>query len=73
MTGYRYGENWKESSEKILQIITNDPFLSALAISEKIGISSRAVEKQLAKLKEKGIIERVGPDKGGHWEIKLDE
>jgi len=36
------------------------------------GISTRAIEKQLDKLKQKGIIRRVGPDKGGHWEIIED-
>lgn len=24
----------------------------------------------LAKLKKKGFIRRVGPDKGGHWRLK---
>jgi ATP-dependent DNA helicase RecG len=39
-------------------------------MAETIGITERAVEKQLAKLKEKNIIDRIGPDKGGYWELK---
>ena len=27
------------------------------------------LEKKIAELKAKGIIRRVGPDRGGHWEI----
>jgi len=42
-------------------------------MAEIIGITERAIEKQLAKLKEKEIIDRVGPDKGGHWKIKLQQ
>lgn len=30
-----------------------------------IGITQRAVEKQIAKLREEGRIRRIGPDKGG--------
>jgi ATP-dependent DNA helicase RecG len=34
-----------------------------------IGISSRSVEKQLAKLRVENKIKRVGPAKGGQWEV----
>ena len=27
------------------------------------------IEKHLRKLREQGLIRRVGPDKGGHWEV----
>jgi ATP-dependent DNA helicase RecG len=27
------------------------------------------VEKQVSKLRKDGRIRRVGPDKGGHWEV----
>jgi len=40
-------------------------------MAQKIGITERAVEKQLARLKEKDIIDRIGPDKGGHWKINM--
>ena len=32
-------------------------------------LSKKTVEYNMEKLKEKGIINRIGPDKGGHWEI----
>ena len=48
-------------------IINGNPTVKKL--SEKIGITSRAVEKQLASLVEKGFIKREGSPKGGHWEI----
>lgn len=44
--------------------------LSAAALAEKIGISAKAIEKHLASLKADGIIERIGPAKGGHWRVK---
>ena len=31
-------------------------------------IAPRNVQEHLRKLQEQGVIHRVGPDKGGHWE-----
>ena len=33
------------------------------------GIKDRAIKKQIEKLKIQGRIRRIGPDKGGHWEV----
>ena len=35
----------------------------------RAGISRRAIAKTIAKLQAEGILRRVGPVKGGHWEI----
>ena len=64
----KFGDNQK-SSEIILELLKENPKLSAKKLSEKIGITSRAVEKQLASLVEKGFIKREGSPKGGHWEV----
>jgi predicted HTH transcriptional regulator len=34
-----------------------------------LGISERAVEKQVRNLRESGRLRRLGPDKGGQWEV----
>ena len=68
----KFGDNEKSSektSEIILLMLKENPKLSAKKLSEKIGITSRAVEKQLANLVQKGLIKRIGSPKGGHWEI----
>ena len=65
----RMKEGSEKSSEKILSLIRENPKISAKEISEIIGISSRDVEKNIAKLKEKGFLKRVGPAKGGYWKI----
>ena len=38
-------------------------------LAKKLGINASAVQKHLDALKVKSVIKRVGPDKGGHWEI----
>jgi len=59
------------SSEKIIELIFGDQYITASEMAEVIGNTERAVEKQLAKLKEKDIIDRIGPDKGGYWKINV--
>ena len=36
-----------------------------------LGITLRQCERILASLKQKGLIARVGANKGGHWKIRL--
>ena len=59
----------EKSSEKILRQLLAEPTLSAKALAEKLRVSSRAVEKQIELLKKAGSLRRVGPAKGGHWEV----
>lgn len=63
-------EKPRKSREKIVALLSEDGKLSAAALAEKIGISAKAVEKHLANLKANGIIEHIGPAKGGYWEVK---
>lgn len=45
------------------------PDVSIVKLSKAIGIVETAIEKNLKKLKDKQIIQRIGPAKGGRWEI----
>jgi len=59
----------ERSSERILGLLKVNPQLSAREIADLIGITQRAVEKQISKLRDENRIRRVGPDKSGHWEV----
>ena len=61
----------EKSSEKILDLIKNKPTISAAEIAMEIDMSARGVEKQIRKLREAGIIKRIGADRGGYWEITV--
>jgi ATP-dependent DNA helicase RecG len=67
----KFGGKFGESSEKVLKVILTDKNISAKEIAKQIGISPRAVEKHIAKLKQYRILKRIGPAKGGHWELKI--
>jgi ATP-dependent DNA helicase RecG len=59
----------EKTVEKILDAIKSNPKITQNELAEITGLTRRGIEWNLAKLKEKGIIERIGPAKGGHWEV----
>lgn len=71
--GEKYGEGSEKSPEKTLTLIKGNQYITAKEMSRIIGISPRAVEKHITRLKKKGLIKRIGPDKGGHWRVVEDD
>ena len=59
----------QKSTQKIIVAIANNPNVTRQELSDIIGITQDGIKKALDGLKRKGLIRRVGPDKGGHWEI----
>ena len=49
--------------------MAEQPTITTAILAKEIGISTRAVDKQIAKLKALGQLQRVGADRGGHWEV----
>ncbi len=58
-----------KTDEHILQMLRDDPKRSAQQLGDALGISKRAVLKQIEKLKQQGRLSRIGSAKGGHWEV----
>ncbi|MBP3709112.1 MAG: HTH domain-containing protein [Treponema sp.] len=69
MNGGKEEKSSQKSSQKIIELIKMDRTITTQAMADKIGISRRAVAKQIAILQEKNIIRRIGGDKGGYWEV----
>jgi len=65
----RLAERLAESQKKIIKLVSANSFISKQELSKKIGISTTAIDKNILKLKKKGLLKRVGPAKGGYWEI----
>ena len=59
----------EENVEKVIQIIKEKPDVTIKEIATRLGKSNRWAEEQIRKMKEQKIIRRVGPDKGGYWEL----
>ena len=60
--------NLSENQRKILEEIKRDNRISAAKLSDIIGISKRKIEENLAKLKEKKLLQRIGSTRG-YWQV----
>ena len=61
--------NLSVTQQKILKMIEGRTYTNASNAAELLHISRNSVNAAISVLKEKGLIERIGEDKGGHWEI----
>ena len=55
--------------ENILKSILKVPSISTKELATMYSLSARQVQRIMTKMKDQGLIRRVGPDKGGHWEV----
>ncbi|MFC1546389.1 ATP-binding protein [bacterium] len=65
-------KRWSELTDRqqeIIGIISNNPKISRAKLSLILKINESALQKHIEKLKEKKVLKRVGPAKGGHWKI----
>ena len=61
----------QKNSQKIVDLIKDRPGITTAEMAETIGITRRSIVNITNRLQEEGVIRRVGPDKGGHWEVTM--
>ena len=59
----------EKSNEKVLRLIAKNPAITTGALSAKLNLSVSGIAKIIRNLKKKQKLRRIGPDKGGHWEV----
>ena len=59
----------EKGKEKILALLFANPHATTADLLTETGLSVSGVEKNIRELKAAGRLRRVGPDKGGHWEV----
>lgn len=59
----------QKTSDKILQMISENPGITRDMLAESAGISSRMVARHLKSLQEQGVLKRIGGRKDGYWEV----
>ena len=62
-------ENKENVVENILASISKNSTISTKKLAAMCSLSERQIQRIMTKLKEQGVIRRIGPDKGGRWEI----
>ena len=63
------GEGLEKSRVKVLGLIKENSAVTIPEIAQTLGLSIKGVEKIIRTLKQEDRLRRIGPDKGGHWEV----
>ena len=58
-----------DQMHQILDLIKRNPKISRAELSEKTGLHDSSVKRRLKALVDEGFIQRIGPDKGGYWQL----
>jgi ATP-dependent DNA helicase RecG len=62
-------ESLTPNQRQILSLLRQNGRLTARELAGEVGISSRKIEQNIARLKDSGALRRIGPTKGGSWEV----
>ena len=62
------GDTLTANKIKILELMIEDPYISRADLANNIGISETSIYRNIEAMRGK-YLRRVGPDKGGFWEI----
>ena len=77
----RSGQKWTEvdrkemiitmesTQDKILYLIKENPRITQTMMSSELGFARSTISSNIQKMKEQGIIERIGSDRNGYWKI----
>ena len=63
-------EKVTEAEQKLLSLLLEDPAYTYAVLAKKLGVSRKTISSRIKSLKDKGILQRVGSDTKGHWQIK---
>ena len=73
-SGIEIAEGGTENTVKrILNLLKTNSRITSREIAGELNMARSGIAKHLNNLKSSGVIRRVGPKKGGHWEIVNNE
>ncbi|MDR0566163.1 MAG: hypothetical protein LBG47_03865, partial [Prevotellaceae bacterium] len=55
--------------DALLIEISKNEFVTIHELSKKTKINTRNIKANISKLKSKGLLMRIGPNKGGYWKV----
>ena len=68
-SGKTSGKPSGKTSGEILAAMQRDALITIPELAAEIGVTERSIERNIQKLQEDGRLRRVGPARGGHWEV----
>ena len=67
--GVKFGVKFGDNEKQLLLSLNSNPGMTAQDLADSLGITKRAVEKQLKQLRELNVLSRQGSAKNGLWVI----
>ena len=74
----RFGDTSKtpkkvsKTAQKIIDLVISDPSITADNMANKVGVTKRAIEKNIKSLRDMEILAHEGSDKAGYWRIIIN-
>ena len=66
-------ENLAETAKKIYFLLSENGKYTYDRLASVIGMTRETIRVSIRSLVDAGLIRRVGPDKGGHWEVIVEK
>lgn len=63
--------NLSETDKKVLTLIKSNPRIKRLVMISSLQIGKSTLDRSLKKLKDAGLLERIGSNKTGYWKILI--
>lgn len=55
--------------KKIVNAMEHNPKITNVKLAEKLGVTTRTIERNISTLKKENFIERICSDKDGYWKV----
>ena len=67
--GETTGETIGKTPGAVLELLRTDPGLTVRELAVRLGKSELTIHRAVRVLREAGLLQRIGPDKGGYWKV----
>ena len=68
-TGIMTGKMIGKTPGAVLELLRTDPGLTVIELAVRLGKSEITIHRAVRVLREAGLLQRIGPDKGGYWKV----
>jgi ATP-dependent DNA helicase RecG len=58
-----------KTGDLVLDLIKANPSIAREEMAKALNLTIDGIDWNIRKLKKEGKLKRIGPDKGGHWEV----
>ena len=59
----------KKTADRLIELIRGNPKITFAEMVSATGVACSAIQKHMERLRDAQRLRRVGPDKGGRWEV----